>query len=51
MMWEFIPTRDKLELKPLDVTRTTWLEFRETFWYEPETYPEFAIKCGFNGFP
>ena len=46
---EKIPERADLCLNELDVTRCSVLEYRETFWYDPETDPTFAIKRGFNG--
>ncbi len=46
---ETIPQRADLTLPELDVTRIPPLEYRETFWHDPETEPLFAIKRGFNG--
>ena len=47
---EHIPQRADLAFGKLDVTRESWLEYRETFWHEPQAYPDYAIKRGFNGF-
>ena len=46
---EKIPTRTTLSLKDLDNTKIPPLEYRETFWHEPQTYPDLAMKRGFNG--
>ena len=45
---EIVPAQEKVALPGLDETVVSPLEYRETYWYEPETYPEFAYKRGFN---
>ena len=45
---EKIPTRNTLKLPELDKTVIPPLEYRETYWYAAEEYPDTAIKRGFN---
>jgi len=46
---EVIPANADAQLPEIDEIRVSPLEYRETFWYEPQNYEEFAIKRGFNG--
>jgi len=45
---EKIPARSTVELPELDKTVIPPLEYRQTFWYEPQHFDTFAIKRGFN---
>ena len=46
---EKVPADADACLPEIDDKRIAPLEYRETFWYEPQHYEEFAIKRGFNG--
>ncbi len=45
---ERIPSRNRLCLSCLDETVIPPLEYRETFWYASEMYPDVTFKRGFN---
>lgn len=46
---ERVPVNEEACLPEIDEMRISPLEYRETYWYEPYRYEEFAIKRGFNG--
>ncbi len=45
---EVVPKQEELTLPELDEKQQSPLEYRETYWYEPENFADFAMKRGFN---
>ena len=45
---EVVPTEADISLPELDEAKVSPLEYRETYWYEPERFDGFAMKRGFN---
>ncbi|MFR1759115.1 MAG: alpha-glucuronidase family glycosyl hydrolase, partial [Christensenellaceae bacterium] len=45
---EVVPAAADICLPEMDETKVSPLEYRETYWYEPERFGDFAMKRGFN---